>query len=99
MWAPLFSRSASARVIADAKLITLRQSPQDVARGVTVFHTRPSRDRLLSTVRCPVIVVTGADDVAPGPDVSKAQADLHSTVSFTSSRNAATTCRWSGPTF
>jgi pimeloyl-ACP methyl ester carboxylesterase len=75
MWAPLFSRSASARVIGDAKLIMLRQSPLDVARGVTVFHTRPSRDRLLSAVRCPVIVVTGADDVAPGPSVSKAQAD------------------------
>jgi pimeloyl-ACP methyl ester carboxylesterase len=75
MWAPLFSRSTSARVIGDAKLITLRQSPKDVACGVTVFHTRPSRDQLLSALRCPVIVVTGADDVAPGPEVSKAQAD------------------------
>jgi pimeloyl-ACP methyl ester carboxylesterase len=75
MWAPLFSRSASARVIGDAKLITLRQSPRDIARGVTAFHTRPSRDKLLSALRCPVIVVTGADDVAPGPGVSKAQAD------------------------
>jgi pimeloyl-ACP methyl ester carboxylesterase len=73
MWAPLFSRNASAQVISDAKLITLRQSPLDVARGVTVFHTRPSRD--LSALRCPAIVVTGADDVAPGPEVSKAQAD------------------------
>jgi pimeloyl-ACP methyl ester carboxylesterase len=73
MWAPLFSRSASARVIDDAKRILLRQSPLDVARGVTVFHTRPSRG--LSAFRCPVIVVTGADDVAPGPSVSKAQAD------------------------
>jgi pimeloyl-ACP methyl ester carboxylesterase len=75
MWAPLFSRSASARVVGDARLITLRQSPKDVACGVTVFHTRPSRDQLLSALRCPVIVVTGADDVAPGPEVSKAQAD------------------------
>jgi pimeloyl-ACP methyl ester carboxylesterase len=75
MWAPLFSRSTSAQVIGDAKLITLRQSPRDVARGVTVFHTRPSRDQLLPAFRCPVIVVTGADDVAPGPGVSKAQAD------------------------
>ena len=75
MWAPLFSRSASARAINEAKLIALRQSPLDVARGVTVFHTRPSRDQLLSELRCPVIVVSGADDVAPGPEVSKAQAD------------------------
>ena len=75
MWAPLFSRSASARVIGDAKRIALRQSLPDVARGVTVFHTRPSRGQLLSALRCPVIVVTGAEDVAPGPDVGKAQAD------------------------
>jgi pimeloyl-ACP methyl ester carboxylesterase len=75
MWAPLFSRAAGARVIGDAKLIALRQSLPDVARGVTVFHTRPSRGQLLSALRCPVIVVTGADDVAPGPEVSKAQAD------------------------
>jgi pimeloyl-ACP methyl ester carboxylesterase len=75
MWAPLFSRVACARVIGDAKLITLRQSLPDVARGVTVFHTRPSRGQLLSALRCPVIVVTGADDIAPGPSVSKAQAD------------------------
>jgi pimeloyl-ACP methyl ester carboxylesterase len=75
MWAPLFSPAASARAIGEAKLIMLRQSPLDLARGVTVFHTRPSRDQLLSALRCPVIVVSGADDVAPGPAVSKAQAD------------------------
>src|ERR1700754_512773 len=75
MWAPLFSRDAGARVIHEARLITLRQSLPDVARGVTVFHTRPSRGQLLSALRCPVIVVSGAEDVAPGPGVSKAQAD------------------------
>jgi pimeloyl-ACP methyl ester carboxylesterase len=75
MWAPLFSRVASAEVIGDAKRMMLRQSPLDLARGVTVFHSRPSRGQLLPALRCPVIVVTGADDVAPGPAVSKAQAD------------------------
>jgi pimeloyl-ACP methyl ester carboxylesterase len=74
-WAPLFSRSADNQVIGDGKRIMLRQSPVDVARGVTAFHTRPSRDQFLPTFPRPVIVVTGADDVAPGPDVSKAQAD------------------------
>jgi pimeloyl-ACP methyl ester carboxylesterase len=74
-WAPLFSHSASSEVIGDAKRTALRQSPLDVARGVTVFHSRPSRDRILSALRCPVIVVTGADDVAPGRRASKAQAD------------------------
>jgi pimeloyl-ACP methyl ester carboxylesterase len=75
MWAPLFSSSASNQAIADAKRVALRQSPLDVARGVNVFHSRPSRDQLLSEVQCPVIVVSGADDVAPGLEVSKAQAD------------------------
>ena len=75
-WAPLFSRSAKSRVISDAKRIMLRQSPLDVARGVTAFHSRQSRDQFLSAFPRPVIVVTGADDVTPGPKASTAQADL-----------------------
>jgi pimeloyl-ACP methyl ester carboxylesterase len=74
-WAPLFSRSTSNQVIGDAKRITLRQSPLDVARGVTAFHSRPNRDQFLSTFPRPVIVVTGADDSAPGLKVSTAQAN------------------------
>lgn len=73
-WAPLFSPSADPRIVAGAKRIALSQTPEAIARGVTAFHTRPSRGSFLSTVRCPVIVVTGADDVAPGPGVSAAQA-------------------------
>jgi pimeloyl-ACP methyl ester carboxylesterase len=75
LWAPLFSRSTDSQVIADAKRMMLGQSPRDVARGITAFHTRPSRDQFLATFSAPVIVVTGADDVAPGPQVAKAQAD------------------------
>jgi pimeloyl-ACP methyl ester carboxylesterase len=74
-WAPLFSRSADSQVIGDAKRIMLRQSPMDVARGITAFHSRPSRDQFLSAFPRPIIVVTGADDGAPGPKVSAAQAD------------------------
>jgi pimeloyl-ACP methyl ester carboxylesterase len=74
-WAPLFSRSANSQVIGDAKRIMLRQSSLDVARGVTAFHSRPSREQFLSAFPRPVIVVTGADDIAPGPKVSTAQAD------------------------
>jgi pimeloyl-ACP methyl ester carboxylesterase len=70
----LFSRSANSGVIGHAKRIMLRQSPLDVARGVTAFHSRPSRDQFLSAFPRPVIVVTGADDIAPGPKVSAAQA-------------------------
>jgi pimeloyl-ACP methyl ester carboxylesterase len=74
-WAPLFSRSAKSRVVSDAKRIMLRQSPLDVARGVTAFHRRQSRDQFLSAFPRPVIVVTGADDVTPGPKVSTGQAN------------------------
>jgi pimeloyl-ACP methyl ester carboxylesterase len=73
-WAPLFSSSADSRVISDAKRMALRQSPQDVARGVTAFHSRPGRDQVLAAFPRPIVVVTGADDTAPGPDVSAAQA-------------------------
>jgi pimeloyl-ACP methyl ester carboxylesterase len=73
-WAPLFSSSATREVISDARRIALRQSPREVARGVTAFHSRPSRDQILSAFPRPVVVVTGADDSAPGPEVSAAQA-------------------------
>lgn len=71
-WAPLFSRSTNSQVIGDAKRITLRQSPLDVARGVTAFHSRPNRDQFFSTFPGPVIVVAGSDD---RPKVSAAQAN------------------------
>jgi pimeloyl-ACP methyl ester carboxylesterase len=74
-WAPLFSRSASSQVIGDAKRMTLRQSPLDVARGVTAFHSRPNHDQFLSVFPRPVIVITGADDSAPGLKMSTAQAN------------------------
>jgi pimeloyl-[acyl-carrier protein] methyl ester esterase len=41
-----------------------------------VFHTRPSRDAFLSGFSGPVIVVSGADDIAPGPKASAEQAAL-----------------------
>ena len=55
--------------------MTLRQSPLDVARGVSAFHSRPNRDQFLSAFPRPVIVVTGADDSAPGLKVSTVQAN------------------------
>ena len=72
-WAPLFSPSADAVVIEAGKRIMFRQSPRDLARGTSVFHTRPSREHFLETFSRPVIVITGSDDIALG--VSKAQAD------------------------
>jgi pimeloyl-ACP methyl ester carboxylesterase len=75
LWAPLLSKVASTEAIGDAERIALRQSSHEVARGVTVFHTRPSRDRFLSEFDGPIILITGADDTAPGPQRSAEQAD------------------------
>ena len=74
-WAPLFSGSTAHQVIESGRQMMLRQSPRDVARGVTAFHTRPSRDGFLPAFSRPVIVVTGADDIAPGPKMSRTQAE------------------------
>ncbi|HTR86590.1 MAG TPA: alpha/beta hydrolase [Reyranella sp.] len=74
-WAPLFSAAADGKAIAEGRRITLRQSLRDVARGVTAFHTRPTRDRVLPAFPCPVAVVTGANDIAPGLKVSRMQAE------------------------
>jgi pimeloyl-ACP methyl ester carboxylesterase len=76
LWEPLLSNAASSQAISEAKRIALCQSPHEVARGVSVFHSRPSRDQFLSTFPNPIIVVTGADDSAPGPKTSAAQAGL-----------------------
>ena len=73
-WAPLFSKSADAGVLANAQRMALAQTPEAIARGVTAFHQRPSRADFLSAFDRPVIIVTGAEDVAPGPKVSAAQA-------------------------
>ncbi|MGF6254377.1 alpha/beta fold hydrolase [Ensifer sp. LBL] len=74
-WAPLFSRATNAAVIGQAKRMALRHSPGEIARGVSVFHTRPSRDDCLSAFPGRVTIVSGADDVAPGPKISASQAE------------------------
>jgi len=73
-WGPLFSATADARVVAEARRLALAQRPEAVARGVTAFHTRPSRGEALSRAAHPVVVVTGAEDIAPGPKISAMQA-------------------------
>ena len=72
-WAPLFSAWTDATVIAEAKAIALRQRPEDIARGVAAFHNRPDRSALQPELACPVTLITGADDVAPGIKKSREQ--------------------------
>lgn len=73
-WAPLFSRKTAPTTIAAARMSALSLETADVARGVAAFHSRESRDDVLSTLDCPIVVVTGADDVAPGVAISREQA-------------------------
>ncbi|MBD9490458.1 alpha/beta fold hydrolase [Ensifer sp. ENS11] len=54
----------------------MRQPLEDVAQGVTNFHTRPSRDDILSSFPGPVVVVTGSEDVAPRLKTSRKQAKM-----------------------
>tara|TARA_E500000318_G_scaffold88124_2_gene85259 strand:- start:327 stop:1061 length:735 start_codon:yes stop_codon:yes gene_type:complete len=74
-WAPLFSRSADKQILSEAEELALALPIEDVARGVTAFHTRPSRADFLSNFKRPVIVITGVEDIAPGHKISAAQAE------------------------
>lgn len=75
-WEPLISTAASDDVIDDLKRMALRQSVEDLARGVSVFHSRPSRGSVLSEFANPIVDVTGADNIAPGPATTVAQASM-----------------------
>lgn len=76
-WAPLFSRSTDDRVVAAAKHMMLRQSPLDIARGVTAFQTRPSRGQFLTAFPGPVAFVTGEEDINPKLSAAQAAAVRH----------------------
>jgi pimeloyl-[acyl-carrier protein] methyl ester esterase len=75
-WEPLFSHAAGDDVIRRARDIALRQSPEHIAAGVSVFHTRPSRDQTVAGFPRPVVFVSGADDTAPGRQTTTEQAAL-----------------------
>ncbi|KWV54785.1 hypothetical protein AS026_38105 [Rhizobium altiplani] len=75
-WKPAFARTTSAAIIAEAESIVMLQPIDDVLRGVRAFHSRQSRDDVLSTFPGPVHVVTGADDVLPGLAASSKQAGI-----------------------
>lgn len=74
-WAPLFSKSADRSTVDHAKSIMLRHTPDDIATGITAFHSRKARDTFLSGFPFPVVVITGAEDIAPGLKTSAAQAE------------------------
>lgn len=75
-WEPLFRSGTSSEIIGEARRMMVRLPADDVARGVTAFHRRPSREQFLRTFPAPVIVVTGDDDSAPGLATSAKQAAM-----------------------
>ncbi|OEC93589.1 alpha/beta hydrolase [Rhizobium sp. YK2] len=75
-WEPTFSPTASPNVIAEARQILMRQPLKDVVRGVEAFHTRHSREDVLSTFSGPTYIVTGAEDVLPGLATSSKQVEI-----------------------
>jgi pimeloyl-ACP methyl ester carboxylesterase len=74
IWSPMFSTRAVPGAHDYGKCIALRQSPDDVAKGIKAFHSRPSRS--LSDIGNRVIVVTGEDDRNPGRAMNAEQAAL-----------------------
>ncbi|MEH6548072.1 MAG: alpha/beta hydrolase [Sneathiella sp.] len=71
-WASLFSKSTDRAVVDNAFHYACQLDPQEISKGVTAFHTRPSRGELLENYENTALVVTGKDDVAPGPKASAA---------------------------
>jgi pimeloyl-ACP methyl ester carboxylesterase len=74
-WHPLFYE-ANDEARAEGRRLAMGHPAEDVARGVTVFHTRPGADDVLAAFGGPVVYITGAEDVAPGPVSSARQTGL-----------------------
>jgi pimeloyl-ACP methyl ester carboxylesterase len=76
-WAPLFAPS-SAKTRADARRIATRLSAEEIASGVTGFHTRVDRADLLPTLSCPILCICGDHCGTPGLAKMTAQANAAS---------------------
>lgn len=73
-WQPLFSRTTDRQIVQNARELALRQSAAELARGVRAFHTRSSLDGVLPLLKRPVLFLSGAHDIAPGPQTTDWQA-------------------------
>ncbi len=74
-WRPLICEKSPRFASEALRWIFDRQSPDDLARGITAFHTRPSRKETLGSYDGEIVMVSGENDVAPGPLVSRRQAE------------------------
>lgn len=74
-WHPLFADGNDA-AREQGRRLAVEQPVEDIARGVTVFHTRPDLEKVLADFEGLVVYVTGDRDVAPGPQSSARQTAL-----------------------
>lgn len=74
-WHPFFAEGNDAARIT-GRAMALVHPAEDIARGVSVFHTRPDLETVLAAFDGPVVYVSGDVDVAPGPKSSARQAGL-----------------------
>lgn len=76
IWEPSFAPSAHPDVVARAKSIALQQSPIEVARGVSAFHSRLSREGFVERWDKQLVVISGEYDATPTPSAGAATAAL-----------------------
>lgn len=69
-WEPLFPRETELHIVEQAKQISLKQTVSEIATGVSAFHSRPSRGAFATKWQREAVIVTGADDIAPGVEAS-----------------------------
>jgi len=73
-WRPLFSPQCDSGTIDLAAQIFAKQSTANLVDGTRAFHTRSSRGDVLKNHNRATVFVSGADDCAPGPEISHQQA-------------------------
>lgn len=64
-WEPLLGPTASDATRDRLRALTLSQTPEELIRGVSVFHCRPDRTSFLQGWPGPVTIVTGEHDINP----------------------------------
>ncbi len=70
-WSPLFSPQTEPSIVQNARVSALSLPGNDIANGVSVFHSRKSSDGFVAGCDIPNTIVTGEHDVAPGAQACK----------------------------
>lgn len=75
-WRPLFAPGSAANTLDVAQQIFSKRTNAELAAGTRAFHTRNSRANVLKGFQGPVTFVSGAKDVAPGPEMCRIQSEM-----------------------